>query len=358
MTGALKFEPHDGFFALPAALPRRAQFHAIEHLACVTVVVNRVSGSSLAAQRRTAGLARFSHARPSTPRCRFFPSLQQRYAPLAEKLRGLGLPGEERLDTLTRNITELLLSDASDVPQRLGKQDSALFDSLKWASELKAALEQGLKTTVRQLQTLRATVDSLPNTGVPASLKTELTDSFASIEQRLAQPDFYRAAADLNSALTDFGSRARTTAQALQAAQADRLKQAERDPQRVPEWIELTLQEPQDVLGSLEALALTASADLSGLQALGNQEVDIQNQVLTLRSRIEHLGRERLQAKLKAEQDALNVQDGPKTIKRQLKARARITSLAELDTMIQHLQKLRGELKYAHSFELDVELGD
>jgi hypothetical protein len=26
--------------------------------------------------------------------------------------------------------------------------------------------------------------------------------------------------------------------------------------------------------------------------------------------------------------------------------------------MIQDLQKLRGELKYAHSFELDVELGD
>ena len=46
------------------------------------------------------------------------------------------------------------------------------------------------------------------------------------------------------------------------------------------------------------------------------------------------------------------------TIKRQLKARNRITSLAELDTMIQTLQKLRGELKYAHSFELDVELGD
>lgn len=289
---------------------------------------------------------------------KLFPSLQQRFAPLAEKLRGLGLPGEERLDTLTRDITELLLTDASDAPQRLGKQDSPLFDSLKWAAELKTALEQGLETTVRQLQTLRTTIAGLPNTGVPASLKAELADPLASLEQRLAQPDFYRAAADLNSALTDFGSRIRSAAQTLQATQADRLKQAELDLQRVPEWIELTLQEQQDLLGSLEALALTASADLSGLQALVNQEVDIQNQVLTLRNRIEHLGRERLQAKLKAEQDALPAQDGPKTIKRQLKARARITTLTELDAMIQHLQKLRGELKYAHSFELDVEVGE
>jgi len=59
-----------------------------------------------------------------------------------------------------------------------------------------------------------------------------------------------------------------------------------------------------------------------------------------------------------AEQEAMSVQEGAKTIKRQLKTRARITSLSELDAMIQTLQKLRGELKYAHSFELDVELGD
>ena len=39
-----------------------------------------------------------------------------------------------------------------------------------------------------------------------------------------------------------------------------------------------------------------------------------------------------------------------------VKARARITTMSELDAMIQDLQKLRGELKYAHSFELDVEV--
>jgi hypothetical protein len=78
---------------------------------------------------------------------------------------------------------------------------------------------------------------------------------------------------------------------------------------------------------------LAASADLCGLKFLVNQVLDIQNQVRTLRGRIEHLGRERLQAKLEAEQEALNGQDGPKTIKRQLKTQVRITSLSELDTM-------------------------
>jgi hypothetical protein len=289
---------------------------------------------------------------------KLFPSLQQRYAPLAEKLRGLGLPGEDRLNTLSRDITELLLSDASDAPQRLGKQDSPLFDSLKWAAEIKTSLEQGLENTIRQLRTLRATVESLPNTGVPSLLKAELADPLAGIQQRLAQPDFYRVAADLNTNLTTLNARVRAAAETMQAAQGERIKQAVLDLRRVPEWGELTLQEQQELLAMLEGLSLTASADLAGLKALVNQELDIQNETLTLKQRIEHLGRERLQAKLKAEQEELSVQDGPVTIRRQLKTRARITSLSELDAMIQSLQKLRGELTYAHSFQLDVELGE
>lgn len=289
---------------------------------------------------------------------KLFPSLQQRYAPLAEKLRSLGLPGEERLEKLSRDITELLLSDASDAPQRLGKQDSSLYESLKWAAELKTGLDQGLENTVRQLQTLRSAIDGLPNTGVPAGLKAELADPLANIQQRLAQHDFYRAAADLNSGLTELNGRIRAAAESMQAAQSERLKQSEVDLQRVQEWVELTLQEQQELLGKLEGLALTGTADLSGLKELVNQELDIQNEVLNLKQQIERLGRERLQAKLKAEQEAMSVQEGVKTIKRQLKTRTRITSLSELDAMIQTLQKLRGELKYAHSFELDVELDD
>ncbi len=68
------------------------------------------------------------------------------------------------------------------------------------------------------------------------------------------------------------------------------------------------------------------------------------------------MGRERLQAWLQEEHAFLCAKEGSKTIKRRIKTRARITDLAELDTMIQDLQKVRGELKYAHSFELDVEL--
>ncbi|HRP94827.1 MAG TPA: hypothetical protein PL143_01120 [Rhodocyclaceae bacterium] len=52
------------------------------------------------------------------------------------------------------------------------------------------------------------------------------------------------------------------------------------------------------------------------------------------------------------------MQDGLKTIEHRLETPARITSLPERGAMIQHLQKLRGALEYAHSFDLDVALGD
>lgn len=287
---------------------------------------------------------------------KLFPNLQQRYAPLAEKLRGLGLPGEDRLDALSRDITDLLLSDASDAPQRLGKEESALYDSLKWAAELKIALEQGLETTLRELQQIRDAITNLPHTGTPAVLRQELAEPLAQIAQRLQQADFYRAASDLASCLTELRARIRAAAETMQQDQALRLRDAEIELQRVPEWAELTAQEQQEQLGKLESLALVVEPDLNGLKTLVNREFEIQSQVQALKQRIQHLGRERLLAKLKAEQDALGVKDGPKTIQRKVKARGRMTSLGELDAVIQELQKLRSELTYAHAFELKVEI--
>src|SRR5207302_3357509 len=62
---------------------------------------------------------------------RHFPQLQHRFGPLAEKLEALDLPGSDSVRTLSREIADVLLSDASDAPQRLGGQESLLYDGLK-----------------------------------------------------------------------------------------------------------------------------------------------------------------------------------------------------------------------------------
>ncbi|HEN8704799.1 TPA: BREX system P-loop protein BrxC [Pseudomonas putida] len=289
---------------------------------------------------------------------KLFPSLQQRYAPLAEKLKSLGLPGVDRLDSLSRDIADVLLTDASDAPQRLGKHDSALYDNLKWAADVRSSLEQGLEQTLRDLQQHRRAIEGLPHTDVPARLKEELAEPFSQLELRLQQLDFHCHSADFNTRLTHLRAQVSSAAESMQAAQAERLKEAEVDLRRVPEWSELTLQEQQELLGTLEELILQVKADIAGLQALVNRDYEIHSQVQQLKQRIERLGRERLQERIKSEQQEkaqVGVQEA-KTISRSFKARARITSLSDLDAMIQALQKLKSELTYAHAFELDLQV--
>ncbi|NCC22319.1 MAG: BREX system P-loop protein BrxC [Alphaproteobacteria bacterium] len=287
---------------------------------------------------------------------RLFPELQQRYAPLAEKLRSLGLPGEDRLTSLGREIADVLLTDASDAPQRLGKEESALYDTLKWAAELKKSLKQGLEQTLRELKSLREGVEGLPGTGIPAELQAELAETLAALRERLQEMDFFRYGTDLNTRLTDIKGRVRAAAERMQTAQAERLQHAEGELQTVAEWVELTAQEQQDVFGALEGLVVQVAPDIKGLKALVNQDFTIQNQVLESRQRIERLGRDRVQARVRAEQEQQVVEDPARraTLERSLAARARITSLKDLDTLIQELQKLRGELRYAHAFELTL----
>jgi predicted nuclease with TOPRIM domain len=129
----------------------------------------------------------------------------------------------------------------------------------------------------------------------------------------------------------------------MQQAQQQRLRQAEQELKRVPEWPELTNQEQHELLGRLDELLLEVKPDIQGLRALVNRDYELQGEVAALKERIERVGR---------------CQEKKKVLSRHFKAQPRITSLGELDAMIRELQKLRGELEYAHAFELDLALGE
>ncbi len=288
---------------------------------------------------------------------KLFPQLQHQYAPLAEKLKGLGLPGVDALHDLNQEIADILFTDASDAAQRLGSEESALFNNLKWAADLKRALEQGLEQTLRDLQQHRQAINELPDSGTPGDLKTDLNETLTLIEERLKQTDFYRYSTDFNSALTAIQARTRDAALALETQQQQRIKEIEPDLKRIPEWSELTAQEQNDLLGGLEQLTPQVQANLDGLKKLVNQDYVIQTQVQDLKHRIKRLGQQRLQEKIKEEQQ-LSIQEGHTKITRSLSAKPSIQSLEELDTIIKTLQQLRSELKYAHEFELNISIKD
>lgn len=292
---------------------------------------------------------------------KLFTQLQHQYGPLTEKVRALNLPGVDRLESLTQEINDVLLTDASDAPRRLGNEASELFNSLKWAAEVKLKLEQGLEPTLQELGKHCSTIGSLPNVALLATLKEELSEDLALIQQRLQQADFFRYAADFNTSLTTLRARVRDTVLAMQDLIKQRVKDAEVDLKRVPEWAKLTQQEQTELLGSLDRLVVQAPADLTGLTTTLNTDYELQSLVQTLKHRIEKLGQQRIKEELEAAQPKVVegvAQEPRKPIAHKVTARRQITKLEDLDTLIANLQQVRGELKYAHAFDLSIELGD
>ena len=290
---------------------------------------------------------------------KLFPQLQHQYGPLTEKLRSLELPGVDRLQNLTHEINEVLLTDASDAPRRLGNEQSDLFESLKWAAEVRLNLENGLEQTLRDLHQHCIAIANFPNTPLLTNLKEELAEILALTEERLQQVEFYRFAADFNSNLTTIRARIRDAVIAMQDLLKKRVKEAEVDLKRVPEWIKLTQQEQTELLGNLERLIVDVNPDLAGLKIMLNKDYELQTQVQELKHRIERLGQQRIKEELDSIQAEVLSGEAPEIkqpIARSIQARTTITTIDDLDALIAQLQQLRGELKYAHAFAINLEL--
>jgi len=286
-----------------------------------------------------------------------FPRFQHRFGPLAERLKALALPGEDMVRSLNQELADVLLTDASDAPQRLGGETSSLYEALKWAAEVDTALKQGLEETVRELQRHRREIEALPDSGVPGSLRAGLAEDLDLLGQRLRQDRFYQHAADLNTTLRAIKARTRDAARQMADAQQDTIREAAQDLQRLPEWIELTQEEQSGTLSQLDALTVTASDDLSGLRRLLDQEYTIQTHVSDLKKHVQQLGRERQLARLREEKERA-IREGRRRITRMVNVPARVQSADQLIAIIQQLEAIRAELSIYDEIEVTFKIED
>ncbi len=284
-----------------------------------------------------------------------FPRFQHDYGALEEKLGGLGLAGSDRARTLNQDIADILSTDASDAPQRLGAETSSIYENLKWALEVKRVLDNGLDTTLRELQAHRRDLQALPDTGVPGDLRRELGEDLENLADRLAKDDFYKHNADFQSQLTHLKVRVRDAVTALTDQQKSRLKEGVEDLQRIPEWNELTREERGIAVDRLEGLALTASPDLDGLKKLLARDYDVNSTLEELKRFIQRLGRERQQQRMKEEQEKYGTTD-PVKFTRAVAVPATMSSAADLDALIQQLQDIKAELGLYSDIEVTFSL--
>ncbi|MDM8515146.1 BREX system P-loop protein BrxC [Desulfobacterales bacterium HSG16] len=285
-----------------------------------------------------------------------FPRFQARYAPLGEKLDTLEIPGKDRIDSLQKNIADLLFTDASDAPELLGSEESILYENLRWAGEVDVAFKQGLENTIKSLQSHKKDIESLPSSGIPGDLKNELADEFKNLSERLAKEDFYKHASDLNTVLTKIQKHANEAASKMKEAQKTSIEDAKKELYRLPEWAELNRREQVGVLDQLEGLRLEAQEKLQGLknlmeglrleaqenlQGLKNlisQEFNIHSKVKDQRSRIIDTGEKRKRKKEDERQKKAS-QEG--SYLKTLSIPERIDSLQSLNDLLEILKQVR-----------------
>jgi len=189
---------------------------------------------------------------------------------------------------------------------------------------------------------------------VPGKLRGDCAEDMDLLADRLAQEDFQEHAADLNTTLTDLRGRVSAAVGEMAESQKQRLNEAEEDLKRIPEWSELTQEEQTNALTQVAALVLSVSEDLSGLEKLITQEFDIHSSLSDLKARIVRDGRER-QRRRAEEEKKKNLKEGKEKLSRTITVPVAVSSVSDLEDLIQQLQALKSQLAYYDEFEIRIE---
>lgn len=275
---------------------------------------------------------------------KLLPSLQYQLAPLAEQLQALGLPGVETVRSVNQQIADMLLSDASDAPQRFGAEQSPLYDGLKWAIAAKLAFDQGIAETIKTLRDLQRGIDELPGTGVPKDLRDATRDDLEAVADMLAQEDFFKRKADLSSRRTAIETQVASAVERMRSAQAERILAAEGELSLLSEWSELTAEEQAGTLAEIQALASKVSTDMAGLKRLVSCQFDIEATITEMKAKVAQIGKARRQPPpypMPQPTPSSGMHDrGRKTVS----LPSHIGNLDELDALIRTLSALRQDL--------------
>ena len=282
---------------------------------------------------------------------KYFPRFQSDYAPLAEKLKAFDVAGDDRLRSVAKNIADILFSDASDAPQRLGGEESVLYDDLKWSGEVKLALEQGLEETVRELQYHRREIGDLPSNGIPGELRSDLKDELEQISQRLNRDDFYKHAADLATTLTRLRTRVADSVREMVISQQERISSGINDLNRMSEWSEFTQEEQQNAKDRVEEMALVATEDMAGLKQFLSRDYEISTTVRSLQERIKSEGMERKRKRQEVEKPKRGAK-----LQTSLIIPARVTTSDQLDGLIHQFKELKDQAPLYQEIEVTITL--
>ena len=276
---------------------------------------------------------------------RYFPTYQATFGSLTIELDSLGLESADQVDraeNLISDLTEVVSGDGSDAVKRLGGVDSPLYDSLMWARKLKKALDNGLRTNLSHLKRLRQEISDLPDSGIPAQLKTSAVESLASVTDILRRESFFEEVASLGTVSNELDKLVAGATADLVHQQEGFINEELARWQTSADWADLSDEDRAWFSAEATNLAVEADNSLDGLKKLLRHDYSINNHLRDLSGNVGKKAVENRTAKLR-DLESNGDTNGPKSevSEAEVLVPKIFTSTEEMDLLIAELNKLR-----------------
>ena len=138
---------------------------------------------------------------------------------------------------------------------------------------------------------------------------------------------------------------------ALTDQQKWRIKEGVEDLHRLPEWSEITQEERGNAVSRLEAVAITVSQDLTGLNRLLSCDFDISTTIDDIKQSINKQREERIRKEFD-EEAAYYSGEGTRRLARSIAVPSSLSSAGDLDALIGKLNYLKSQLALYEEIEV------
>ena len=226
---------------------------------------------------------------------RHFPAFRNEYASLGVELTSSSLPGSDRAQSLSKQLSQILDRDASDAPVTLGAEESTLVDNLSWAREVRKSLDDHLGVDAKEAAALISAIASLPKVGILEKLTVSTSTLRDELQECLSREDFFQAASDIRNRLTSLRQHVKAAAVEL-AKEIETHISTQRDAITVmEEWSTLPEEDRAEFSFKLDGLDLPEAQDIAGIRLLLNRRMEVDAALSQVRSAVNERHQKRLE---------------------------------------------------------------
>jgi hypothetical protein len=184
------------------------------------------------------------------------PGLIEKIGSLPDRLRLLGLPGEERAARLLQTITDLLKQDGSGATALLGAVDCHVPADTTWTRSVSDALSGGGEADVRLAREVERGLVELAEMFPVSGLSLLDSNAVAPIREGLDSENIHERLPALRSAVRSLLDQVQATYRERRVRYEESLHQAVQALEALPDWTRITAEDREEIVARFTSVTL------------------------------------------------------------------------------------------------------